>query len=170
MSNKADYDFYKSIGICVRCHKRVAEPNKVMCFKCADMERVRDREKRERNHESEKKRDLDKYYWLKSQRICTYCKHEKAVPGKTKCKKCLAKIKAKRQAKRCEIDRSERRSYSICYICGKNPILPGKGVCKECYETRTTAIQKCIDSRDEGFNDYWKRENNLFFSNKKMQK
>lgn len=170
MGNKADYDFYKSIGICVRCHKRIAEPNKVMCLECADMERIRDREKREQNLESEKKRDLDKYYWLKSQRICTYCKHEKAVPGKTKCKKCLAKIKAKRQAKRCEIDRSERRSYSICYICGKNPILPGKGVCKECYETRTTAIQKCIDSRDEGFNDYWKRENNLFFSNKKMQK
>ena len=170
MSNKADYDFYKSIGICVRCHKRVAEPNKVMCFKCADMERIKGKEKRKRNHESEKKRDLDKYYRLKEQGVCTYCKHEKAVPGKTKCKKCLAKIKAKWQAKRCEIDRSERCSYGICYICGKNPILPGKGVCKECYETRTTAIQKCIDSRDEGFNDYWKRENNLFFSNKKMQK
>lgn len=170
MSTKADYDFYKSIGICVRCHKRVAAPNKVMCFKCADMERIKGKEKRKRNHESEKKRDLDKYYRLKEQGVCTYCKHEKAVSGKTKCKKCLAKIKAKRQAKRCEIDRSERCSYGICYICGKNPILPGKGVCKECYETRTTAIQKCIDSRDEGFNDYWKRENNLFFSNKKMQK
>jgi len=170
MSNKADYDFYKSIGICVRCHKRVAEPNKVMCFKCADMERIKGKEKRKRNHESEKKRDLDKYYRLKEQGVCTYCKHEKAVPGKTKCKKCLVKIRTKRQSKRHDIDRSERRSYSICYICGKNPILPGKGVCKECYETRTTAIQKCIDSRDEGFNDYWKRENNLFFSNKKMQK
>ena len=170
MSTKADYDFYKSIGICVRCHKRVAAPNKVMCFKCADMERIKGKEKRKRNHESEKKRDLDKYYRLKEQGVCTYCKHEKAVSGKTKCKKCLPKIKAKRQAKRCEIDRSERCSYGICYICGKNPILPGKGVCKECYETRTTAIQKCIDSRDEGFNDYWKRENNLFFSNKKMQK
>lgn len=170
MSSKADYDFYKSIGICVRCHKRIAEPNKVMCLECADKERMNAKKKRERNIDLEKKRDLDKYYWLKSQRICTYCKHEKAVPEKTKCKKCLAKIKARRKAKRCEIDRSERRSYGICYICGKNPILPGKGVCKECYETRTTAIQKCIDSRDEGFNDYWKRENNLFFSNKKMQK
>lgn len=25
MSSKADYDFYKSIRICVRCHKRAAE-------------------------------------------------------------------------------------------------------------------------------------------------
>ena len=82
MSTKADYDFYKSIGICVRCHKNMAEPNKIMCFECADMERVRDKEKRKRNHESEKKRDLDKYYRLKEQGVCTYCKHEKAVSGK----------------------------------------------------------------------------------------
>lgn len=170
MSTKADYDFYKSIRICVRCHKRAAEPNKVMCLECADNEKIHDRAKRQRNISYMKKNDLDKYYLLKQQGICTYCKHEKAVSGKTKCAKCLAKIRTKRQSKRNDIDRSERCSYGICYICGKNPILPGKGVCKECYETRTTAIQKCIDSRDEGFNDYWKRENNLFFSNKKMQK
>ena len=30
MNNKSDYDFYKSIGICVRCHKNQAEPNRVI--------------------------------------------------------------------------------------------------------------------------------------------
>lgn len=168
MSNKADYNFYKSIGICVRCHKNMAEPNKIMCLECADMERVRDKEKRKRNHESEKKRDLDKYYWLKSQRICTYCKHEKAVPGKTKCKKCLVKIRTKRQSKRHDIDRSERRSCGICYICGKNPVLPGKGVCAECYDVRLEAMNKCLENRNEGFNTYWKQENKLIFGGKKI--
>lgn len=163
MGNKAEYDFYKSIGICVRCHKRAAEPNKVMCLECADKERMNDKKKRERNIDSEKKSDLDKYYWLKEQGICTYCKHEKAVPGKTKCKKCLAKIRTKRQAKRCDIDRSERRSCGICYICGKNHVLPGKGVCEECYKVRQTAINKCLESREDSFNEYWKQENKLIF-------
>lgn len=166
MSSKADYDFYKSIGICVRCHKWPAEPNKVMCLECADNEKIHDRAKRQRNISYMKKNDLDKYYLLKQQGICTYCKHEKAVSGKTKCAKCLAKIRTKRQSKRNDIDRSERCSYGICYICGKNPILPGKGVCAECYKLRLSAIKKCNSNRKDGFNEYWKRENNLVFGGK----
>lgn len=95
-----------------------------------------------------------------------YCKHEKAVPGTTKCAKCLAKIRTKRQAKRCEIARSERRSYGICYICGKNPVLPRKGACAECYEVRLEAMGKCLENREEGFNTYWKQENKLIFGGK----
>ena len=163
MRSKADYDFYKSIGICVRCHKNSAEPNKVMCFECADKERENNRNKRERNIESFKKRDSDQYYRLKEQGICTCCKHEKAVPRKTKCAKCLAKIRTKRQSKRNDIDRSERCSYGICYICGKNPILPGKGVCAECYKLRLSAIKKCNSNRKDGFNEYWKQKNKLIF-------
>lgn len=166
MSSKADYDFYKSIGICVRCYKRAAEPNKVMCIECADKEKIHDRAKRQRNISSMKKKDLGKYYLLKQQGICTYCKHEKAIPGKTKCAKCLAKIRTKRQSKRCDLDRSEWRSHGICYICGKNPILPGKGVCAECYKVRTEAISKCLEIREDGFNEYWKQENKLIFGGK----
>lgn len=168
MSSKADYDFYKSIGICVRCHKRTAEPHKIMCLECADKEKIHDKSKRYRNISYIKKKDLDKYYLLKQQGICTYCKHEKAVPGKTKCAKCLAKIRIKRQSKRNDIERSERPSYGICYICGKNPVLPGKGVCAECYEVRLEAMGKCLENREEGFNTYWKQENKLIFGGKKV--
>lgn len=49
MNNKSDYDFYKSIGICVRCHKNQAEPNRVMCLECIDKESDRSRESRKRN-------------------------------------------------------------------------------------------------------------------------
>lgn len=163
MSNKHDYDFYKSIGICVRCHKNVAEPNRVMCLECSDKESERDRAKRSRNLDVVKRRDLDKYYRLKEQGICTYCKREKSVPGKTKCKKCLAKIRCKSQQNRHDLDRSEWVSHGICYTCGRNPTLPGRGVCAGCYETRLIAISKCLDSRPDGFNDYWKHENRLIF-------
>lgn len=166
MSSKTDYDFYKSIGICVRCHKRQVEPRRIMCYECMEKEREKCRSRHEKNIEIVRRRDLDKYYFLKQQGICTYCKHEKAIPGKTKCKKCLAKIKARRQAKRCDIDRSERRACGICYICGKNPVLPGKGVCEECYKVRQEAINKCLESREDGFNEYWKQENKLIFGGK----
>ncbi len=82
-----EYHFYKDLHICVRCHKNQAEPNKVMRLECADKEREQNRDSRKRNLEKEKKRDLEKYYKLKEMGICTYCKHEKAVVGKTKCAK-----------------------------------------------------------------------------------
>lgn len=163
MSNKQDYDFYKSIGICIRCHKKNSEPNRIMCFECAEREREKDRIKYERNIETIKHRDSNKYYELKLMGICTYCKHEKAVPGKTKCKKCIAKIRCRRNRNRHDISRSERRSYGICYICGNNAVISGKGVCEDCYNTRKIAIQKCLDSRPDEFNEYWKHENKLLF-------
>lgn len=167
MSNKQDYDFYKSIGICPQCRKRPAEPNKVLCLECAEMACVHDQNKRKRHLEHVKKLDLKKYYRLKEQGICTYCKHEKSIPGKTKCKKCLAKIRYKRQQNRRDLDRSEWVAHGICYQCGKNQVLPGKGVCSECYKIRLIAINKCLESRQDGFNEYWKQENRVTFGGTK---
>ena len=168
MSSKAEYDFYKSIGICVRCHKNQAEPNRVMCLECIDKESDRSRDSRKRNISIARKRDLEKYYSLKEQGICTYCKHEKAVPGKTKCSKCLIKIRTKRQAKLNDIPRSERMSYNICYVCGKKKTIQGKNVCEDCYKVRLSAIEKCKNSRKYDFNSYWKQENKLIFGGKNV--
>ena len=131
----------------MRCHKNAAEPNKVMCLECADKERERNRKKRDRNPNKTRSHDLEKYYRLKEQGICVYCKHEKAVPGKTKCAKCLHKIRSRAQAKKNDLDRSEWVSYEICYLCGKNPVMPGKGVCESCYQVRLKSIQKCNENR-----------------------
>lgn len=155
-----EYHFYKNLGICVRCHKNSAEPNKVLCLECSDKDNEQCKESRERNATKEKKRDLDKYYQLKEQGICTYCKHEKAVKGKTKCAKCLAKIRNKRNRNKCDIDRSERVAYGICYICGKNKIIPGKGVCEKCYKMRMESIQKIMHLP---VNEFWKNDNKLIF-------
>lgn len=157
-----EYHFYKDLKICVRCHKNAAEPHKVMCLECADKDSEQSRKNRQRNLEERKKRDLDKYNSLKEMGICTYCKHEKAVAGKTKCAKCLTKIRNKRNAKKSDIDRSERVAYGICYICGKDKVMDGKGVCDKCYEKRMESIGKIMYLPGS---DFWKNDNKLIFGN-----
>lgn len=163
---KEEYDFYKSQGICVRCHKNAAEPNRVMCLECADKERDNAKKKRAKDMIKVRSRDLDKYYKMKERGICVYCKKRQAVPGKTKCHQCLTKIRVKRDANRKDIARSERISYGICYICGKKNAMSGHGVCEDCYKVRIQAISKCLESRPDGFNDFWKRDNTLIFQYK----
>ena len=124
-----EYHFYKGLGICVRCHKNEAEPNKVMCLECIDKESEYKKNKRSQKLNEQRTNDLNKYYKLKEQGICTYCKHEKAEIGKTKCKKCLAIIRNRRNAKKNDIERSERISYGLCYILVKNKLMKDKGVC-----------------------------------------
>lgn len=158
-----EYHFYKNLKICVRCRKKRAEPHKVMCYECIDKDKEQYQKKLQKNKEQINKRDLDKYYRLKEQGICTYCKHEKAVVGKVKCAKCLAKIRNKRNRNKCDIDRSERVSYGICYICGKDKIIPGKGVCEKCYETRMKCIQKIMYLPG---NKCWENENKKIFKKK----
>lgn len=163
---KEDYHFYKDLKICVRCHKNPAEPHKVMCLECADKDSEQSRKNRQRNSEERKKRDLDKYNRLKEMGICTYCKHEKAVAGKTKCAKCLAKIRNKRNAKKADIDRSERVAYGICYICGKDKVMDGKGVCEKCYKKRMESIGKIMYLPGS---DFWRNDNKLIFRNEGMK-
>lgn len=160
-----EYHFYKDLGICVRCHKNPAEPHKVLCLECAFADTERTKRKREEAIERYKKRDLDKYYKLKEQGICTYCKHEKAVAGKTKCAKCLAKIRSKKEQKRQDICRSERISYGLCYICGDKAI-DGKGVCQKCYETRLESISKIMYMKTD---EYWRNDNKVVFSKRKVR-
>lgn len=158
-----EYQFYKDLKICVRCHKELAEPNKVFCIECADRDNERAKIRRENNLEVSRKKDMEKYYALKERGICTYCKHEQAIPGKTKCKKCLAKIRRKRNACKTCIDRSERISYGMCYICGEKSMF-GKKVCERCYEKRLQSISKIMYLPGT---DYWSRDNRLIFQKKK---
>ena len=134
-----------------------------MCLECADKERDTDKSKRKQNLQSMRSRDRLKYHRLKEQGICVYCKKRLAVQGKTKCDKCLAKIRARRDVNRSDIHRSERVSYGICYICGKNNVIPEHGVCEECYKIRLQAIDKCLKNRPEGLNNFWKNDNKIIF-------
>ena len=67
MTERAEeYQFYKRLKICVRCHKNQAEPNRVMCLECIGAESDYRKKKRKCSDTGElKKKDLDKYYKLK---------------------------------------------------------------------------------------------------------
>ena len=164
MTERAEeYQFYKRLKICVRCHKNQAEPNRVMCLECSGAESDYRKKKRKCSDTDEfKKKDLDKYYKLKQQGICTYCKHEKALQGKTKCQKCLSKIRNKRNAKKCDIDRSERVSYGLCYICGNDGLYKDTHVCEKCYKKRYESISKIM--HDKASNNYWNQDNKAVFN------
>lgn len=163
MTERAEeYQFYKSLKICVRCHKNQAEPNRVMCLECSGAESDRMKEKRKYSDADKlKKKDMDKYYKLKQQGICTYCKHEKALQGRTKCQKCLSKIRNKRNSKKCDIARSERVSYGLCYICGNDVLYKDTHVCEKCYKTRYESISKIMHKKEK--NNFWKQDNNVVF-------
>ena len=160
MDYKEMYRWYKNNCICVRCRHARAEPNRVMCWKCIENEKEYNRIKRESNKEKYKNKDNEKYKRLKEQGICTYCKRKKAEFGKTKCKKCLAIIRNRRNSKKNDIERSERISYGLCYICGKNKLMENKGVCEICYKKRMESISKIMYMP---VNETWKNQNNSIF-------
>lgn len=168
MSNKQDYDFYKSIGICIRCHKNAAEPNKVMCLECAgrELDRYHEKGRSKTTLIKDSHRKKAHYEQCKNDGICPRCGRKVENFRYVYCKRCRAKMGEWRSKKRKDIDRSDRVSHGICYLCGKNLVMPGKGVCSNCYKTRLMAINKCIDSKKDGFNDYWKKENKLMFGGK----
>lgn len=160
---KIRYEYMKRIGKCVRCGKNDAEPGKTMCLECAGKESDDYFSKyREKKLEYCKAYDAKRRLDRKANGICVYC-GKRPADTKSLCVCCKAMFRKRNDARRNDIVRSERVSYGICYICGKNPVIPGKGVCLSCYNVRVAAIQKCNDTREPGFNDYWKGQNKLIF-------
>lgn len=79
------------------------------------------------------------YQWYKLNKICTHCRHEQAVKGKTLCLVCLMenrKYKSRKdKSKITESDRlkyQDRKDRGICVVCGKNPQQHGLK-CNKCY-------------------------------------
>lgn len=126
-------DIYKENGICVVCGKRMAEPNRVQCYKCLERDRKRKEELRKSgidNREEVNKSHRKLYAKRKELGICTRCGMRKATNG-TVCLDCF--VKRKKQRKKATIERAEMPSYGMCYFCGGS-ILEGKRVCKKCYD------------------------------------
>lgn len=82
--SRADYEWYKAHGYCVRCHKERALPDHVMCEKCNarnskstyhNLYRSRLREKRLNAH------------------LCVYCGKRPPKPRRKGCEPCLQKIR-----------------------------------------------------------------------------
>ena len=147
MSNS---DFYKSIGICIVCRKRAAEPNKTECIECAERSRIRQERKRKSLTEDEKKslnkkiRESHKrlYEERKKNGLCTKC-GRKAQYGNRLCIECY--VKTIQKSKKVGLARSERPSYGLCYFCGERS-LHGMGVCAKCYDR----VEKAREAKRNG--------------------
>lgn len=160
---KIRYEYMKKIGKCVRCSKNDAEPGKIMCFECSGKESDDYFSKyRERKLEYCKAHDAKRALDRKSNGICIYC-GKRYADTKSLCVQCKALFRKRNSTRKDNIHRSERISWGLCYICGKNAVIPGKGVCISCYDIRIAAIQKCLDNREDGFNDWWNNQNKLIF-------
>lgn len=160
---KIRYEYMKKIGKCVRCGKNDAEPEKIMCLECSGKESDNYFSKyREKKLEYFKTHDAKRTLERRANGVCVCC-GKRPADTKSLCVQCKAMSRKRNNAHRNDIMRSERISYGVCYICGKNPIIPGNGVCSSCYEIRVAAIKKCNNIRKSGFNDYWKKQNNLIF-------
>jgi len=151
---KREYEWYKSIGICVICHKVKAEPGHTQCLACMMARREKgdthSKESKERHKEYLKKRRRENL----KKGICVVCGKHKAMPGKTYCEFCKAKSRLREEKKRRELGimpRAIMGTGNFCYFCGKP--TNGKKICAECYEK---CKNKMLYARS------FKREKNYF--------
>lgn len=142
MTPKEEYEWYKSKGICVKCHQRDAEPHRVSCFECmekqrnADSTRVRDKAKR-----AKEQRELRQK--KKEQGICYRCS-KKATHG-VHCHEHFLYARRKARERRAK----KKKGFSeigLCRICGEAPV-PGKKLCPTHYKEYSDRMIKMNKER-----------------------
>lgn len=82
------------------------------------------------------------YVWYKSRGLCTHCRKEKAVDGKTLCLECLILNRSYKkkpvdkevQRERDKAKRAYRKEQGLCVNCGCRPQKHGL-LCNKCYRT-----------------------------------
>lgn len=89
------------------------------------------------------------YAWYKEHYICTHCRKERAVEGKTLCLACLLEnrnykkknVDIEERKKRDKQKYEERKTQGMCVNCGKRPQQHGQ-ICNKCYSTILRRKQK----------------------------
>lgn len=105
------YNKLKSKGICPRCGKYKAAPDRVHCLNCLDAFAVsqmkrrdnRTEEEKQKENEAQSARSKKRYKERKEQGLCVQC-GKKSRPGKAMCLKC-----AKKDYERHAIKRDNKR-------------------------------------------------------------
>ena len=133
---KRDYEWYKSLGLCVTCHKQKAESGHTQCLIC-----MMDRRANPLHHSSEVLAKHKQY--LKDLRernrengVCIVCGKRSAMQGKTYCDQCREKSKRCAEKKRRKIGilpRFMMGNGKLCYICG-DPTINESKLCAQCLE------------------------------------
>lgn len=131
---KRDYEWYKSIGRCVRCHKQPAEPGHIYCLACRmdinEHNRANWHKRKEKANEQNRERLRARREEAKASGVCVICLKRKAGEGRTTCKICSARINNRQREKR---DGHRISDLGGCSKCGESRVV-GYKLCPECLE------------------------------------
>lgn len=158
-----DYQFYKTHGICVRCHEEPAEDGSTMCLGCKMDHRQKSKERYDLQKAAGTLPDrtqerAERAAKRKESGICISCGSRPARPGKSCCWRCLEKARQRSAERRTENGcscRSLMGKDGTCYFCGE-PAVQGRKTCPRCYE-RCKAQMLYARSKREGRNYFEQR-------------
>lgn len=141
------YNKYKSLGLCSKCGRNEAAPERTMCKKCLAKKAARAKAARDKDRTAARAYNNEYYRQKKAKAIaegmCSKCFHEPADKGYKTCWRCRAndrkvvRYELSAEQKQKAIDRkkqinAERIAAHVCINCGKRPPMKGKQKCKLC--------------------------------------
>lgn len=133
------YERLKAEGVCVRCAKRPARPEKVHCQACADYLHV------QKTTEAAHRERRERYLWYKAHGICTECERRPAAIGLTRCPECAERLAAKPSRITPERRRElylRRKANGTCTCCKSRKAEEGKVKCRECARKQHIAYMR----------------------------
>ena len=141
----------RAAGICTKCGRAPARPERTLCDPCAERHRVRDRDRHAkaraqgipyggRDPETKRRADRERSRRRSEARraagVCVRCGNAPPAEGRAMCEPCR---EDRRQAKR---DRNaERRAAGLCVRCA-TPTPDGKAYCNPCAAVREERRQR----------------------------
>lgn len=165
INNKNNYEYYKKIGVCVRCKKNKAEEGKAQCRECLD---ARAEYALKRHYDGKAKYDKKKHSdYIKRKKqicdafgICPYCMNREKYKGK-ECIECYTKRNRKYKEKSALKEKLPKNlwgEFERCMMCGGER-EDGHKLCAEHLEMARANAKKARSSinRDEHI---WRKEIN----------
>ena len=125
-----DYEWLTEMGLCHKCRREKAAPNRKFCFDC--LEKIREENDKRYNAEYAKeyqKRRREIYHEKKENGICVRC--IKPATHGMYCYECYIKQRRRRQERtaRAKNERherglipDERKANGLCLWCGENAV------------------------------------------------
>ena len=148
----------RAAGICTKCGRAPARPERTLCESCAERHRVRDRDRSakakaqgipyggrgpEARRRSDRERSRRRSEARRAAGVCVRCGNAPLAEGRAMCEPCR---EDRRQAKR---DRNAaRRAAGLCVQCA-TPTPGGKAHCDPCAAIREERRQRNPDARLE---------------------
>lgn len=144
-----------SLGLCPICGKNEIFEWEKSCPEC----KARWSTNYAKHADTKNERRREKTKMLKEQGICIRCGKNKVDEGHSTCLECRQKRNERSRRKEKRNIREEWKAEGLCAKCGSDDVVPGKLLCHKCYEISVKAIEKCNQTRPEGFNKTWETTN-----------